>query len=130
MRGWSGVEAGYQGRSEAVCLVQPGGHDGTADVVQIARGQKEAPNLARLLGETSIAELLDETAVTKDAPVFERARATTRAADAVVQRFSSVIDVAVQDGNFIEAQQLQLLRMRLIRDYSGLWLLVNRPAST
>lgn len=77
-----------------------------------------------------IAELLDETAVTKDAPVFERARATTRAADAVVQRFSSVIDVAVQDGNFIEAQLLQLLRMRLIRDYSGLWLLVNRPAST
>lgn len=77
-----------------------------------------------------IAELLDETAVTKDAPVFERARATTRAADAQVQRFSSVIDVAVQDGNFTEAQQLQLLRMRLIRDYSGLWLLVNRPAST
>lgn len=76
-----------------------------------------------------IAELLDETAVTKDAPVFERARATTRAADAVVQRFSSVIDVAVQDGNFVEAQQLQLLRMRLIRDYSGLWLLVNRPSS-
>ncbi|MEO7794007.1 MAG: hypothetical protein ABIV06_04480 [Thermoanaerobaculia bacterium] len=77
-----------------------------------------------------IAELLDETAVTKDAPVFERARATTRSADAFVQRFSSVIDVAVQDGNFIEAQQLQLLRMRLIRDYSGLWLLVNRPSST
>jgi hypothetical protein len=77
-----------------------------------------------------IAELLDETAVTKDAPVFERARTTTRAADAVVQRFGSVIDVAIQDGNFIEAQQLQLLRMRLIRDYSGLWLLVNRPAST
>ena len=77
-----------------------------------------------------IAELLDETAVTKDAPVFERARTTTRISDAVVQRFSSVIDVAVQDGNFIEAQQLQLLRMRLIRDYSGLWLLVNRPAST
>jgi hypothetical protein len=76
-----------------------------------------------------IAELLDETAVTKDAPVFERARATTRAADAVVQRFSSFIDVAVLDGNFVEAQQLQLLRMRLIRDYSGLWLLVNRPAS-
>ncbi len=76
-----------------------------------------------------IAELLDETAVTKDAPVFERARATTRVADAFVQRFSSFIDVAIQDGNFVEAQQLQLLRMRLIRDYSGLWLLVNRPAS-
>jgi hypothetical protein len=74
-----------------------------------------------------IAELLDESSVTKDAPVFERARNTTRAADAYVQRFSSIIDVAVQDGSFAEAQQLQLLRMRLIRDYSGLWLLVNRP---
>ena len=77
-----------------------------------------------------IAELLDESSVTKDAPVFERARTTTRTADGLVQRFSSVIDVAVQDGNFTEAQQLQLLRMRLIRDYSGLWLLVNRPSST
>ncbi len=77
-----------------------------------------------------ITELLDESSVTKDAPVFERARNTTRAADSYVQRFSSIIDVAVQDGNFAEAQQLQLLRMRLIRDYSGLWLLVNRPAST
>jgi len=82
------------------------------------------------LEAAEITELLDESSVTKDAPVFERARGTTRAADACVQRFSSVIDVAVQDGNFGEAQQLQLLRMRLIRDYSGLWLLVNRPAST
>lgn len=76
-----------------------------------------------------ITELLDESSVTKDAPVFERARSTTRLADAVVQRFSSFIDVAVQDSSFGEAQQLQLLRMRLIRDYSGLWLLVNRPST-
>jgi hypothetical protein len=39
------------------------------------------------------------------------------------------MDLAIQDGNFAEAQALQLLRMRLIRDYSGLWLLVNRPSS-
>lgn len=76
-----------------------------------------------------ITELLDETAVTKDAPVFERARLTTRHADALVQRFGHFIDLTVQDGAFGEAQQLQLLRMRLIRDYSGLWLLVNRPAN-
>jgi hypothetical protein len=79
---------------------------------------------------SEITELLDESSVTKDAPVFERARGTTRLADAVVQRFSSFIDTAVQESSFGEAQQLQLLRMRLIRDYSGLWLLVNRPAST
>lgn len=79
---------------------------------------------------SEITELLDESSVTKDAPVFERARSTTRVADAVVQRFSSFIDTAIQESSFGEAQQLQLLRMRLIRDYSGLWLLVNRPAST
>ena len=77
-----------------------------------------------------ITELLDESSVTKEAPIFERARGTTRVADVVVQRFSSFIDAAVQESSFGEAQQLQLLRMRLIRDYSGLWLLVNRPSST
>jgi hypothetical protein len=75
-----------------------------------------------------ITELLDESSVTKEAPIFERARSTTRVADVVVQRFSSFIDTAVQESSFGEAQQLQLLRMRLIRDYSGLWLLVNRPS--
>jgi hypothetical protein len=77
-----------------------------------------------------ITELLDESSVTRDAPIFERARSTTRVADVVVQRFSSFIDTAVQTSSFGEAQQLQLLRMRLIRDYSGLWLLVNRPSTT
>jgi len=77
-----------------------------------------------------ITEILDETAVTKEAPVFERARRTTRLGDAFVQRFSEIIETAVRGGNFAEAQQMQLLRMRLIRDFSGLWLLVNRPSST
>jgi hypothetical protein len=73
-----------------------------------------------------IAGLLDETAVTRTAPVFERARATGRLADSFVRRFSHAIDQAVLEGNFAEAQILQLLRMRMIRDYSGLWLLTNR----
>lgn len=76
-----------------------------------------------------ITDLLDESSVTKDAPVFVRARQTAKVADAYVQRFGAYVDSAIQDGAFGEAQQLQLLRMRLIRDYSGLWLLVNRPSS-
>lgn len=76
-----------------------------------------------------ITELLDESAVTREAPVFVRARQSTRLADEYVQRFGHLITDAVQDGNSSEAQQLQLLRMRLIRDYSGLWLLVNRPVT-
>ncbi len=77
-----------------------------------------------------ITEILDETAVTREAPVFDRARRTTKLGDAYAQRFGTLIDGSVRAGAFAEAQQLQLLRMRLIRDYSGLWLLVNRPTST
>jgi len=78
---------------------------------------------------TEISELLDETAVTRDSPVFERARRTTRLAESYVQKFASLLDESVRSNNFGEAQQLQLLRMRLIRDYSGLWLLVHRPTT-
>jgi hypothetical protein len=77
-----------------------------------------------------ITEILDETAVTKNSPVFERARRTTQLADAQIQHFGQLIEDAVRASLFAEAQHLQLLRMRLIRDYSGLWLLVNRPSSS
>ena len=30
-------------------------------------------------------------------------------------------------GNMAECRQVQLLRMRLMRDYSGLWLLAFKP---
>ncbi len=76
-----------------------------------------------------ISEILDDTLVTKDAPAFERSRRTTRLAEGFVARFGQMVDEAVRDGSFGEAQQLQLLRMRLLRDYAGLWLLVNRPQS-
>jgi hypothetical protein len=76
---------------------------------------------------TEISEVLDETQVTRDSPLFERARRTTQLAEDYVQRLGQLIDEAVKAGSFGEVQQLQLLRMRLIRDYSGLWLLVSRP---
>lgn len=78
---------------------------------------------------TEISEILDETFVTREAPIFERARKTTQLAEEYVQRFGERIEESVRDGNFGEAQQLQLLRMRLIRDFSGLWLLVYRPTN-
>lgn len=76
---------------------------------------------------TEISEILDETMVTRDAPIFDRARRTVKAAEICVNNFGVHLDAAVKQGNFTEAQEIQLLRMRLIRDYSGLWLLVNRP---
>ena len=42
---------GLDTRRDRLCVVQLSPGDGTADIVQIARGQREAPNLARLLAD-------------------------------------------------------------------------------
>jgi hypothetical protein len=83
----------------------------------------------RVVAEASeISGLLDESMVTREAPVFDKARRTTRLAEEFVGRLGELADEALRTGAFAEAQQLQLLRMRLLRDYAGLWLLVHRPA--
>ncbi|HEY0511478.1 MAG TPA: hypothetical protein VGH73_06220 [Thermoanaerobaculia bacterium] len=74
-----------------------------------------------------IASLLDETSVTGDAVVFARARLTCRSADSYVWRFNHVLHDLMMSGNMAECRQVQLLRMRLMRDYSGLWLLAFKP---
>jgi hypothetical protein len=74
-----------------------------------------------------ISSLLDETSVTGDAIVFARARLTCRTADSYVWRFNHVVQEQMMAGNMAECRQLQLLRMRLMRDYSGLWLLAFKP---
>jgi hypothetical protein len=74
-----------------------------------------------------IASLLDETSVTGDSVVFARARLTARVADAYLWRFNHVLNELMNTGNLSECRQVQLLRMRLMRDYSGLWLLAYKP---
>jgi hypothetical protein len=74
-----------------------------------------------------IAGILDETSVTGDSIVYARARWTARTANLYLWRFSHVLDEAVLSGGVTEGRQLQLLRMRLMRDYSGLWLLAYKP---
>ena len=74
-----------------------------------------------------ISGILDETSVTGDSIVLARARWTARTADAFLWRFHHVLDEAVLAGSVTEGRQLQLLRMRLMRDYSGLWLLAYKP---
>lgn len=74
-----------------------------------------------------IASLLDETSVTGDSIVFARARLTCRAADSFLWRFNHVLNELMITGNLSECRQVQLLRMRLMRDYSGLWLLAFKP---
>ncbi len=74
-----------------------------------------------------IASLLDETSITGDSVVFARARLTCRIADAFLWRFNHVLQEQMMGGGMDECRQVQLLRMRLMRDYSGLWLLAFKP---
>lgn len=48
---------GLNPHRDRLCVVQLSGGDGTADVVQIAAGQRTAPNLQRLLADRSVAKL-------------------------------------------------------------------------
>jgi hypothetical protein len=74
-----------------------------------------------------IASLLDETSVTGNSIIFARARLTCRAADSFLWRFQHVLNELIMAGNLAECRQIQLLRMRMMRDYSGLWLLAFKP---
>jgi hypothetical protein len=74
-----------------------------------------------------ITSVMDETSVTGDSPLYAGARATARTADEYLWRFSHVLGTVVLSGDGAEARQIEVLRMRLMRDYSGLWLLAFKP---
>ena len=48
---------GLEPHRDRLCLVQLSKGDGSADLVQIARGQTRAPNLERLLGDAKVTKL-------------------------------------------------------------------------
>lgn len=75
-----------------------------------------------------IRAILDETATTGEGPTFESARSMVMLADSFVRHFGHLIESAVLEERQADARALQLVRMRLMRDYSGLWLLAFRPS--
>lgn len=48
---------GLNPHRDRLCVVQLSGGDGNAHIVQIAKGQTDAPNLCRLLGDSSVLKL-------------------------------------------------------------------------
>ncbi len=48
---------GLKPHRDRLCVVQISPGNGSADVIQIARGQTQAPNLARLLGDPAITKI-------------------------------------------------------------------------
>ncbi len=66
---------------------------------------------------------LEADAAGSESESILRARDVTRLADQFHHRYAHFIGQALQEGRFQDAQTLQYHRMRLVRDYSGLWLL-------
>lgn len=89
----------------------------------------EAAALRVLVNEEAqeITGIMDETSVTGESPIYARARATARLADEYLWRFSHVMNGLILSGDGAEARAIEILRMRLMRDYSGLWLLAFKP---
>lgn len=106
-------------------LVQP--DEGVS--VELERMILEAAALRLAINEQveEIRALLDETAVTGEAPVFSHSRRTLRLANGYVGRLEDAMQQALLHGHTAEAQALLVLRMRLLRDYTGGWLLVVKP---
>ncbi len=74
-----------------------------------------------------IKALLDDTATTGEAPVFSRTRRTLALASGHLARLETAGERATVEGRIADAQELLLLRMRLLRNYSGAWLLAVAP---
>ena len=70
--------------------------------------------------------ILDDSAITREAPVYKVARVTCQKSDWLLRRFEHYIEIYLLEGDAKEARELQVLRMRLMRGYSGLWLMVHR----
>jgi hypothetical protein len=69
---------------------------------------------------------LSEAPGTKPESVLEEARWTSRMADAYMNHFSHLVDQAVFEGDLDAARSFQLLKMRFMREYSGLLNLIPR----
>lgn len=73
-----------------------------------------------------IKSIWDDTAFTKEGPQFDIARRVLRIGDRTLRRFDHLVEQAMMAGEVEEARLRKILAMRLMRIYSGLWLMVHR----
>lgn len=101
---------------------------GSGDL-DLERALLEAAALRVRMNEdvAEIQSILDDTAVSGEAPIFAEARRSAALGDRYGRRLEHYMNEAITSGNSEEARDLQILRMRLQRVHSGLWLLVYKP---
>jgi len=73
-----------------------------------------------------IKSILDDTAGKGESPLYAQAQQTARLGDLFLRRFEHRIEQAVLLGDIDDARALQMLKMRMMRGFSGLWLMINR----
>ena len=73
-----------------------------------------------------IQQLRDSTGAGPEDALYAQARSTAQLGDSYLGRFAHFIHRAVVDGQPNEARQLEVLRMRLMRDFANLWLLAYK----
>ncbi len=84
---------GLDANRDRLCVVQLSPGDGSADVVQIAPGQTKAPNIERLLADTSIVKIFhfarfDLTALAKAFGVMAKPVYCTKIASRLVRTYT------------------------------------------
>lgn len=70
--------------------------------------------------------ILDDSALTREATVFKQAATTCRLGDLFLRQFDHLIEQMLLADQHREVKSLRVLKMRLMRNYSGLWLLLYR----
>jgi hypothetical protein len=103
---------------------------GLRDDLDLERFVLEAAALRVRVNDSAeeIRGLPDETASTGSGEGYGVARKLAVRADSFLRHFGHLIENAVLERREEDARSLQILRMRLMRDYSGLWLLAFCPS--
>lgn len=71
---------------------------------------------------------IPDSETVSELPDFAIARAAVRLAESFLARYSQAVEQAVLDGDVEDAQRLQVLRMRLLRESAGIWLQVHQQS--
>lgn len=73
-----------------------------------------------------ILSILDDSGMSRDAPAFLQARTTLRHAEFALRRLEHLEHQAVLEAETADVRPLMRLKVKLMRLYSGLWLLVYK----
>lgn len=74
-----------------------------------------------------IRDLLNETYRNRDAPAVQDARLCLFAAETALDQYNQRVHQLLIEGRSQDARFIEILRVRMMREYSGLWLLVFKP---